>query len=103
MKQKDILNEVHSGKMSEVEADEFFDSIIDSNLSYDARRILNLSTQEWGAKIQGTTWGGLARWRYSGWPRFCVRCGKEINHEKFGWWVVSDEGVEKLRHIRCLQ
>lgn len=96
----DILKMVYDKELTEIEAqimfektaDDFHNGII-NDISYE----LNLNQYEWTAVCHGVYFLQLAKWRYSGWSKSCVKCKKELNYEMYGWTVFNDE----LCHIKC--
>lgn len=97
----DILKEVAQGTLSEAEADDVLDAILDSRNAPDAETLLNLSRTEWTAHSQGALWTEIAKWRSDGWPTKCISCGREIHVGEFGWRIVERNDTSCLKHIRC--
>ena len=96
-----ILKEVAQGILSDEEADNLLDGILDSDQAAHAETLLCLSRAEWTAHCQGALWSEIANWRLGGWPAKCSKCDGEIHVEKFGWRVIELDGTSILKHIRC--
>ncbi len=61
-----------------------------------------LSNYEATAYLHGATLEDLRKLRYEGWPASCSKCGLPLDHRVYGWWFVhSEDGVLRLRHIEC--
>jgi len=97
----DILKEVFQGTLSEADADDVLDGILNSGQASSAEALLGLSRIEWTAHGHGALWTEIAKWRNYGWPTECTSCGVEIHVEEFGWRVIELNGVSCLKHIRC--
>lgn len=97
--QRDILEELHTGRSAVADIYALADATPPSEIS----SRWGLTNAEWTAYAQGAGWADLARWRYTGWPSTCAVCGKHLPKPKeFGWFVVeSSEGLAGLRHIGC--
>jgi hypothetical protein len=98
---RDLLRELFEKKISEEDAAELLDNVLDSSDGRNTESVLMFTRAEWTAYGHGAGLSDLARWRYQGWPSKCVRCGREIALDRFGWKVVERNGLSVLEHIRC--
>ena len=96
-----VIDEINSGNLSEAQVIDIIESILDTEDAPNVTTILGISNIEWTAYAQGASFGEIAEWRRSGWPKNCAVCGREINISNFGWWVTEMNGVSAIRHIKC--
>ncbi|GAB3254585.1 hypothetical protein GCM10027296_22890 [Chitinimonas naiadis] len=101
MKARDILREVSEKKLSESDAEQVLESLLDSPQAAEIETLLGFSRTEWTAYGQGALISELASWRKNGWPALCLVCGAKIDIGKFGWRVIEKEERTGLKHIRC--
>ena len=97
----DILTCLSNGEMSLEEAEAEYERVMDSSEKLDPRMALCLSREEWTAFAQGVWFDELAEWRKSGWPSTCVRCGRRLDVDAFGWLAQEVEGNHELVHVEC--
>lgn len=106
---RDILNELNEGSLTEQMANAILDDLLetppssDPSATVDLEKLLGFSRAEWTAFGHGALLSEVAEWRRSGWPRQCAVCGGDIIPENFGWLVMDVEGHSRLKHIVCPQ
>ncbi|HEY5982109.1 MAG TPA: hypothetical protein VIU38_01435 [Anaerolineales bacterium] len=100
---RDVLELVRVGEVTEHQAQAEIDRLVESgSASSNWGAALALTLPEQAAYSQGASVADLLSFRAGGWPRFCARCGQEIDHEDLKWWFVRDEaGVPGIRHVQC--
>jgi hypothetical protein len=101
MKKRNVLKEIYERKITEVQAEEILNAVLDSPEAGLVATLLGFSNVEWTAYAQGGSLDEIATWRYVGWPKNCVICGLPISVGSFGWFVVDVSGASKLKHIMC--
>lgn len=86
---RDILKELAEGILSEEEADDVLNGILDSGHASDAEALLCLSRIEWSAHGHRALWTEIANWRRGGWPAKCSSCGCKIHVEDLAGELLS--------------
>lgn len=102
----DILAMMHDGKIDLDQAYEIKDDTISrmhrGEITPEWWTALGLSRYEVTALAQAAPLAELVKLRYDGWSEVCSRCGQPLDYRQFGWWyVTSDDGIPRLRHIVC--
>jgi hypothetical protein len=98
---RDILNEINRQEISVDEAEKIYDEIMDGPKASEAPSLLGLSKTEWTAFCHGATFEILSNWRINGWPVICLRCGKGILVDHFGWMFKEIGMTVGLVHVDC--
>lgn len=101
MVKRDILQEMHDGQLTLDQARTLYDEYMDAGHE-NIHEVLGFSQIEWTAYCHGTPFHKLMSWRYDGWPNICPKCGREINIDRFRWFVREWKGDLRLLHIDCL-
>jgi len=97
----DILAELHLGTLSLADAEEFYESVMESEDAHNAQESLGLSRAEWTAFGQGVPFEELAHWRYDGWPTACARCKGNLDLDSSGWFALESGNEHTLVHVTC--
>jgi hypothetical protein len=101
----DILELLHRGKMSVEDAYKLFENFATLEDVGDNQtwvEYFGFSEFEATGIAHGASLADLAKWRYSGWPSTCYRCGKSLDYTKYHWTVKEDAlGQSVLVHIVC--
>jgi hypothetical protein len=98
----DALKELRTGARDLEDIEQIYDAIMDSDEASHVAGKLGLSQEEWTAFSHGVWFDELAKWRYEGWPRRCIKCGAELNISAYGWTTLErEEGQHVLTHLRC--
>lgn len=110
MKNKDILKEIYSQRITEKEAQSLFDKIIDEGLGSPSElMMLNLRKEYTAILLHDMPFTTVARWRYEGWPSKCAICGKDLNLEQGNWRAFHEimiNGVmqrDVMTHWNCYE
>jgi hypothetical protein len=103
----DLLAAIHSGELSEEEAEKIFNSFweqddLDVDEDETWPHYFGFSGYEATAKAHGASLSVLVQYRYEGWPTTCSRCGKPLDYTQYHWLFTRDENYEpSLEHITC--
>ena len=97
-----VLDELYHGRITEDEAYDFVESIIDSDDAPQIRELSGMNPAEYTAFGHGAGLKNVATWRHEGWPKVCGRCSKPIEPEAYGWLIHEmSDGTRTLKHIEC--
>lgn len=93
----DILKDLYQGRITEEEACDLFDQIVDDvhNGVYGADdqgrvnigSIMGMDKYEETAAAQSAPLSVISRWRYEGWPDKCCVTGESIDYKQWYWLV----------------
>lgn len=94
----DILKDLYEGRISEAQAYDIFDGIVDAfqagefETSDDGtlvgrpfESLFGMDNFEFTAKCHGVPLSIVARWRYQGWPDKCCVTNQQINYRNDHW------------------
>ena len=102
--ERDLLEEVRTGQVDEVEAYRVLDEVRERSVLPRSLELVSMSPAEWMAAARGLPLGALSRWRCDGWPVDCGVCGTEVEPDELEWSVVRDPEDPTgygLRHAAC--
>lgn len=103
MKKREILQELIEGLITDAQAEEFLNEILeDVDRTIHVHDLLGMSIYEWTAYVHGVGLHELASWRAHGWPNRCFVCGQLVHVENAGWLAREHDGRMHLRHVVCL-
>lgn len=101
MKSNNLLLDIYENRINEDQAQQLLDNILESSNASSVESVLGLSRVEWTAYAQGMSFECIANFRYKGWPRTCIECGRPISVENFGWWFQELHGKVHIKHVQC--
>jgi hypothetical protein len=99
MKNIDLLDKLYRSNITIDQAYDIKDNVLDSDTENEPHEILMMSEIEWTAVCHAAPLDVIAKWRHEGWPTRCVNTGEPIEVEKYGWIVVSNNGVYGLKLV----
>ena len=98
----DLLRKLYYRDITEDEAHDIFEELVDSPNTPDLAAASGMSKVEYTAYIQGASFPAVATWRYEGWPEICPLCGQPLIIANFGWIVREHEPNSfTIEHIEC--
>ena len=97
----DLLSHIATGKLRLDEAQAIVDEVLASPQAERVTELLGMTSLEWIAYGLGAPLEALARWRTTGWPTMCTRCGRLLRPERYAWAVEKRGHLTGLRHVSC--
>ncbi|QDU65779.1 hypothetical protein [Engelhardtia mirabilis] len=90
MQERDLLDELLRGELTESEAYAWLDLVMESSVLPKSLELVEMSPAEWSAFTRGLPLLVLASWRIEGWPAECVDCGVEVDIDGLNWVPIRD-------------
>ena len=98
---EDFLKRVYGKELTEDEAEEIYDNIMEHGHNDSWQEVLSMNTTEATAFMHGASFAEIARWRYEGWPTHCPVCGESLDISGGGWMVRETKAGSSIAHIGC--
>lgn len=85
MEERDLLDDLACGAVTESEAYAWLDRVMESSVLPKSLELVTMSPAEWMAFTRGLPLTVLASWRDEGWPAECSVCGGDVDVDGLDW------------------